>query len=142
MKVNEIMTRNPVCMAPDATVRDAAGRMREMDVGSFPVCENERLVGVVTDRDIVVRSAAEGHDPNTDRVREVMTPKIVYCFEDEDVDEAAKLMRDHQIRRLPILSQDKMLVGIVALGDLAIDTSPRLSGITLKSVSEPSVPVG
>jgi CBS domain-containing protein len=141
MRVNEVMTKGAECIPPSATVRDAAGRMRDLDVGSLPVCDNDRLVGVVTDRDIAVRSVAAGHDPKSERVSEVMTDKVVYCFDDQDVREAAELMREEQVRRLPVLNRAKRLVGIVSLGDLAVQAGDdRLSGQTLEEISAPSEP--
>ena len=107
-------------------------------VGSLPVCENDRLVGMLTDRDIVVRAIADGCDTKTTTAREIMTPDIVYCFEDQDVQEAARLMEQNQIRRLVVLNRDKRLVGIVSLGDLAVETGDEhLTGKTLEKVSEP-----
>jgi len=142
MQVNELMTRDAECIRPDATLQQAAKRMKTLDVGSLPVCDNDRLVGVLTDRDIIIRSVSEGHDPRTDCVRDAMTPEIVYCFEDNDVKEAADLMRQKQIRRLPVLNRQKRLVGIVSLGDLAVETGvEQLAGNTLEGISEPSSPV-
>jgi CBS domain-containing protein len=117
--------------------------MRDMDIGPLPVCgDNDRLVGMLTDRDITVRAVAEGQDPRTAKVRDAMTPDIVYCFEDQDVSEAAQLMKDQQIRRLVVLNRDKRLVGIVSLGDLAVETGDeRLAGNTLEAVSEPVRPM-
>jgi CBS domain-containing protein len=141
MRVSDVMTRSPECVAPDATVRDAAGRMKTLDVGALPVCDNDRLVGVITDRDIAVRSVADGHDPTADHVRDAMTPGIIYCFEDQDASEAAKLMAEKQVRRLPVLDRNKRLVGIVSLGDLAVETrDERMTGDALKHISEPSDP--
>jgi CBS domain-containing protein len=141
MRVFEVMTKNAECIRPDATVRDAAGRMRDLDVGSLPVCDNDRIVGVVTDRDIAVRSVAEGHDPRADHVRDIMTNGVTYCFEDQDIREAADLMREKQIRRLPVLSRAKRLVGIVSLGDLAVQSGDeKLGGHTLEGISEPAMP--
>jgi CBS domain-containing protein len=138
MRVSQVMTRNAECIAPDATLQDAAGKMKNLDIGSLPVCDSDRLVGVITDRDIAVRSSAEGHDPTRDRVRDTMTPGIVYCFEDQDAEEAARLMRDKQIRRLPVLNRDKRLIGIVSLGDLAVEAhNDKLAGRTLEDVSKP-----
>lgn len=140
MRVYEVMTKKAECVAPDATLQDAAGRMRDLDVGSLPVCDKDRIVGMVTDRDIAIRSVAEGHDPRTEHVRDVMTHGITYVFEDQDVREAADLMRQKQIRRLPVLNRDKRLVGIVALGDLAVQGDDKLSGNTLEGISEPTQP--
>jgi CBS domain-containing protein len=140
MQVNEVMTRSVECTSPNATLQDAARRMRELDVGPLPVCgESDRLVGMLTDRDIVVRAVAEGLDPSTARVRDVMTPSVIYCFEDQDVTEAAQLMKENQVRRLVVLNRDKRLIGIVSLGDLAVDTGDEeLAGATLEAVSEPA----
>jgi len=138
MQLREVMTKDVDIIHPDASVKEAAVRMRALDVGSLPVCDGDRLVGLVTDRDITVRATAEGRDPTKTKVRDAMTPEMVYCFEDQDVDEAARLMTEKQIRRLPVLNRDKRLVGIVSLGDLAVDT--KLGGKILKRVSEPAEP--
>jgi CBS domain-containing protein len=113
--------------------------MKNQDVGPLPVCDNERLVGLITDRDIVVRAVAEGCDPRTTTVQNVMTPDVLSCFEDQDVQQAAQLMCEHQVRRLVVLNRDKRLVGIVSLGDLAVDTGDeKLAGLTLEQVSLPT----
>ena len=141
MQVNELMTQNAECIRPDATLQQAAQRMKTLDVGSLPVCDDDRLVGLVTDRDIVIRCVSEGHDPRSDRVRDAMTPEIVYCFEDNDITEVADLMGQKQIRRLPVLNRDKRLVGIVSLGDLAVESgNEQLAGQALEGISEPSSP--
>ena len=141
MKVNEMMTQGVECIGPGATLQEAAQRMKALDVGSLPVCDNGRLVGMLTDRDITVRCVSDGHDPSRDHARDAMTPEISYCFEDQDVTEAARIMREKQIRRLPVLNREKRLVGIVSLGDLAVDGGDeRLAGRTLEAVSEPSEP--
>jgi len=142
MRVNEVMTKGAECVRPDASIREAAGRMRDLDCGALPVCgDDDRLAGMLTDRDITVRSVAAGRDPGADRVRDVMTPGIVYCFEDQDTAEAARIMREKQIRRLPVLNRDKRLVGIVSLGDLAVQTGDEhMAGRTLEGVSEPGGP--
>jgi CBS domain-containing protein len=142
MRVYEVMTKNAECTRPDATVQEAAGRMKNLDVGALPVCgENDKLVGMLTDRDIAVRSTCAGHDPKSEHVKDVMTPDLVYCFEDQDVNEAAELMRQKQIRRLPVLNREKRLVGIVSLGDLAVETGDdEMAGHTLEGISEPAQP--
>jgi CBS domain-containing protein len=135
------MTRGAECTHPDATVREAAVRMQSLDVGSLPVCENDRLVGMVTDRDVTVRTTAAGADPNDARVRDAMTPEIHFCFEDQDVADAARLMKQKQVRRLPVLNRDKRMIGIVSLGDLAVETNDEeLAGNTLEAISEPAEP--
>lgn len=141
MIVRDIMSRDVEVIAPNSVIQEAASKMKSLDVGSLPVCENQRLIGVVTDRDIALRAVAAGRDPNATKVSETMTPELIYCYEDEPVREAAKLMERHQIRRLPILNRDKQLVGIVSLGDLAVETSnEKLSGKVLEEVSEPVKP--
>jgi len=134
------MTRGVECISPDDTLQQAARKMRDLDVGPLPVCgDNDRLAGMITDRDIVVRAVAEGWAPDSRQVRDVMTPEGVYCYEDQDVDEAAAQMRDRQIRRLVVLNRDKRLVGIVSLGDLAVETGDEhLASKTLEEVSLPS----
>ncbi len=143
MQVHEVMTPGAEFTHPNSTLQEAAQMMRDLDVGPLPVCgENDRLVGMITDRDIVVRAIAEGRDAKTVRVKDVMSPDILYCFEDEGVEEAARLMRDRQVRRLVVLNRDKRLTGIVSLGDLATKTRDKaLSGETLEQVSEPAFPM-
>ena len=116
--------------------------MRDLDIGLLPVCgDNDRLVGMLTDRDITIRAVAEGQDCRISLVRDAMTPNLVYCFEDEDITEAAELMKENQIRRLVVLDNDKRLVGIVSLGDLAVDAGDEeLVGSALAGVSEPAEP--
>src|SRR4051812_32266960 len=141
MQVKDVMTRGAECARPDDTLQEAARRMKDLDVGPLPVCgDNDRLVGMLTDRDIVVRAVAEGHDPRTVKVRDAMTEGVSYCFEDDDVAEAARLMREKQIRRLVVLNRDKRLAGIVSLGDLAVQTGgdQPVAGKTLERVSQPS----
>src|SRR5215469_8117944 len=107
MQVKDVMTRDAECISPDSTLQQAAQRMQALNVGSLPICDHDRLAGMITDRDITVRATAEGRDPKTCAIREIMTPQIVYCFEDQDVREVAHIMEDRQIRRLPILNRDK-----------------------------------
>jgi CBS domain-containing protein len=141
MKLMDVMTRNPEVIRPDATLAEAAAKMKELDVGPLPVCDGTRLLGMITDRDLTVRATAEGRDPNTTPVKDVMTADVVTCFEDQDVREAARIMQEQQIRRLVILDRDKHLVGIVSLGDLAVEIgNDRLAGETLEQISEPSQP--
>ena len=115
--------------------------MKSLDVGPLPVCDNDRLVGMVTDRDITVRATAEGDAPTDVRVRDVMTPEVIYCFEDDPVEDAARLMAAKQVRRLVVLNRDKRMVGIVSLGDLAVKTGDeQLAGNALEGISEPNHP--
>jgi CBS domain-containing protein len=138
MKVKDIMTKEVEIVHPDDSLKDAAQKMRVRDVGFLPVCDGDRLVGVVTDRDITLKSTAEGTDPNTSIGRDVITSPVVYCFDDQDVKEAAELMEKHQIRRITVLSRDdKRLVGVVSLGDIARNGTKKVSAEVLESVSEP-----
>jgi CBS domain-containing protein len=115
--------------------------MKALDVGVIPVCDGEHLMGMLTDRDITVRATAAGRDPRTTHVRDVMTPDVVYCFEDQDVTEAQRLMQERQIRRLLILNRDKRLAGVVSLGDLAVKArADKVGGAVLERVSEPAQP--
>ncbi|MES2697552.1 MAG: CBS domain-containing protein [Verrucomicrobiota bacterium] len=139
MKVHEIMTAHARCVSPDNNLVEAAGLMVELDVGALPVCgEDDRLAGIVTDRDLAVRAVAKGRDPNTTLVQEVMTPSIVYIFADQAVEDATRVMQEHEIRRLPVLNRQKRLVGIVSLGDVAMSSNPAFSGTTLRQVSRPN----
>jgi CBS domain-containing protein len=139
MKLKDVMTGNVEVVAPDTPLEEAARKMRELDVGVLPVCDGERLVGMLSDRDLTIRATAEGRDPKTTPVRESMTPEVVYLFEDQEISEAEQLMSEKQIRRLTILNRDKRLVGIVSLGDLATKTDKtRAIGKTLEQVSEPN----
>ncbi len=138
MQLKDIMTPDPLVLSPETTLKEAAQRMRDLDSGVMPVGERDRLVGMLTDRDITVRATAEGKDPNGTPVREVMTTEVVYCFEDDDVRDAARKMEEHQVRRLIVLNRDKRLVGIVALGDIAVHApSDQLAGEITEAVSEP-----
>jgi len=137
MQISEVMTQSVESTTPEQSIQQAATRMRDLDVGSLPVVDkNGRLVGVITDRDIAIRSVASGANPATSVVRETMTPDVVYCYEDQDVADAAELMKDRQVRRLIILDRDNKLTGIVSLGDLAIQTHDEsMVGGALETVS-------
>jgi CBS domain-containing protein len=121
MKVREVMSRDVRLASPNDSIRDAARMMREIDAGSIPVGENDRLVGMITDRDIAVRAVAEGREPDTP-IREAMSHDIRYAFDDEDIEDVCEKMADQQVRRLPVLDREKRMVGIVSLGDLARKT--------------------
>lgn len=141
MQVKDVMTRGAECIQPDSPLDKAAERMKDLDVGSLPVSGDGRLVGMITDRDITVRATSLSLDPATTHVADVMTPGVAFCFEDQDVTEAAAIMKEKQIRRLPVLDRNKQLVGIVSLGDLAVQSGDdALSGETLERVSEPAHP--
>jgi len=138
-QLKEIMTPSVEVVSPNATAADVARKMLDLDVGAIPVCDGEKLLGMVTDRDLVLRVMAVNRDPVQARVSEAMTKGLVYSFEDEDAEVAADLMAKEQIRRLPVLSREKRLVGIVSLGDLVVDgLDSQTSGAVLHDVSDPS----
>lgn len=137
MKVSDAMTREVRLAEPNQSICDAAKMMAECDAGALPVGENDRLVGVITDRDIAIRAVAQHKSPDTP-VREVMTPQVLYCFEDEDADGVAKKMGEQQVRRLPVLNRDKRLVGIVSIGDLSKNVGARVTGKAMADISRHS----
>jgi len=140
MLLKDVMTRGVECVGPGDTIQAAARKMRDLDVGPVPVCGTDgKLAGMLTDRDIAVRAVADGRDSKTCEVQDVMTPEVVYCFDDQPVEEAEQVMKEKQIRRLLVLNRDKRLVGIVSLGDLALRTGDReQTGEVLHEVSEPA----
>ena len=136
IKLKEIMTPNVVVVSPNDTLQTAARKMRERDIGFLPVCDGQRLIGTLSDRDIAVRAVAGGHDPKAAQVREFATPQAIWCFEDEDLSEAAQKMQEKQVRRLMVLQrEDKRLVGVISLGDLAANGTQKISGEVLESTS-------
>ena len=136
MKVSEVMTRDVATVRPDQPVQDAASFMLRADAGSIPVVEGERLLGMITDRDIAVRGVAKGYGPDTP-VRDLMTNDIVCARIDEDVEEVANKMSEAQVRRLPVVDEQKRLCGIVSLGDLARDADPDTAEQALEGVAQP-----
>jgi CBS domain-containing protein len=137
MKVREAMTQDVRLVKPDQAISEAARLMAELDIGALPVQENDRLVGMITDRDIAVRAVAHGRGPDT-KVADVMSREVKYCFEDQSIDEVTQNMGELRIRRLPVLTRDKRLIGILSLGDLAIDESARdEAGEALGGISRP-----
>jgi CBS domain-containing protein len=136
MKVSEVMTKDVRLIEPTQTIRDAAKLMAEMDAGIMPVREGDRLVGMITDRDIAVRGVAEGKGPDTP-IREVMTQDVKYCYEDDDTNDVARNMADIQVRRLLVLTRDKRLVGIVSLGDMATSNGSGRVGEAVAGISQP-----
>ena len=136
MQLGDIMTRDVEVIDMDASLREAAAKMKSLDVGLVPICDGETLKGTLTDRDITIRAIADGYDPAITKVSEIMTTDLAYCYEDQEIEEALSLMDVKQIRRLPILNRDQELVGIVSLGDLAVHSGEKeLVGDTLKEVS-------
>jgi CBS domain-containing protein len=139
MKVFETMTPDVLMVGPSGTLAEAARLMKENDIGTLPVCDAGRLVGMLTDRDITVRATAEGRDPRVTRVEEVMTPEVICCLESDDVQQAADVMQRAQLRRLLVIDAEGRLAGIVSLGDIVLQTGDeKLAGETLERVSEPT----
>ncbi|MDG9925647.1 MULTISPECIES: CBS domain-containing protein [unclassified Pseudomonas] len=135
MKISEIMTRNVQTVQPDDSIREAAALMARIDSGALLVAEDDRLVGMLTDRDIAVRAVAEGLNGDTP-VRQVMSDNVCYCFEDEEVQHVAQNMADIQKRRLPVLTREKRLIGVVSLGNIASARSDRSSSTLLRGVAQ------
>lgn len=134
MKVNEVMTYGVDFLQPSDTVRYAAGKMREKNEGMLPVFEGDKPVGLVTDRDITIRAIAEGKDPGTTRVSDVMTPEVYFCTEDMDLEQAAHIMEYKKVRRLLVKDEQKHVTGILSLGDIATSTPKEFAGEVLKEV--------
>ena len=139
MRVSDVMMRGAEVVAPGATLQEAAEKMRALDVGLLPVCDGETLVGMLTDRDITVRATAAGESPRAVTVQEVMTIDVVFCLEDDSVEEAAQLMEEYQVHRLPVLDRDHRLLGIVSHGYL---TGRRGDDATARSALEPAAEPG
>lgn len=141
MKVRDIMTKNVETIQETASLKEAAIRMKQLNVGVIPIVSGDKVIGLLTDRDIVVRSTAMGHDPNEVTVSDVMSKQVEFVYQDQDVKDAAKLMADKQIRRLPVLDRQMQMVGIISLGDLSVDTEDeKRAGETLEDISKPSRP--
>lgn len=137
MNVADVMTKQVETISPQQTIGEAAQLMQQLDTGVLPVGENDRLVGMITDRDIVVRAVAQGRGPDAG-VREAMTESVLYCFDDDSIEDAASQMGEAQVRRLPVVNRDKRLVGIIALGDLAQAADSGTVDAALTGISEPA----
>lgn len=138
MLVKNEMTAKIEAVNPGTPVKEAARKMRDLNIGVLPVCENERLVGIVTDRDITIRSTAEAKDPAATKVKEIMSSEVEWCFEDEEVEKAAAQMESKKIRRLPVINRDKKLVGMLSLADLLLRGSRETACQVLEKVSMPA----
>ena len=136
MKVKEVMTSNLEFVQPNDSLKMAAQKMKERDIGFLPVYEGDELIGVLTDRDLAVRAVASGLNPDAIVGRELVTSPVVHCYEDQNVEEAARLMRDNRIRRLVVLDrQNNQPVGVVSLGDLSRNVKEKTAGQTLERIS-------
>ena len=141
MRIAEVMTTDVEVIDSYVPLTEAAAKMKTLDVGLLPICDGDKLIGTLTDRDITVRGIAEGYDPSDTKVSDIMSTDLAYCFEDEEIDKALSLMEDRQIRRLPVLDRENRLIGIVSLGDLAIHIAQKERlGKTLEEVSQPATP--
>src|SRR5919109_3489759 len=133
MQLRSIMSQEVEVICADATLQEAAQQMRASNIGAVPVCEGNRVVGILTERDLMTRAIAEGCDPKTTRVRQVMTPELITCFEDQESTAAIRLMQERQIRHLAVLSRDQRFVGIISLRDLAAPgREEELSGSAIR----------
>lgn len=137
MKVKDVMHQGVAWVQPDTPIAEIAKAMRDQDIGSIPVGENDRLVGMVTDRDIVIRGLAAGGDCAQLMARDVMTKPIVYCRADEDIEDSLRVMEKNQIRRLPVIDANKRMVGILSLSDIAAKTGRDLTGEVMQSIARP-----
>ena len=137
MKISEIMSRNVECIEPDTSIKDAAEKMRSIDVGFLPVCEDGHIIGTLTDRDITIRHVADGQNPYRVEARDILTPNVFYCFEDQDIEEVGRYMQQHEVRRVLIFDHTQQLVGVVSLGDISKAAGEEhLAGETLKEIAE------
>jgi CBS domain-containing protein len=137
--ISEVMTHDVAVVAPEDSLQHAAQMMKDWNIGALPVCDGKRLVGMITDRDITVRSAADGKPPTDVRVSEVMTDQVLWCFEDQTVGEVLQQMGDQQIRRIPVINRDMQLTGVVALADLATLAQANTNS-ALEDISAPARP--
>jgi len=136
MRLREVMSQRPEYVSPGITLKEAASLMKRNNIGMLLVADKDRLLGAITDRDIVVRGIAEGKDPKTTKAKDVMTTKAVCCFDDQEVWEAAQVMEERQVRRLAVLDREKRLVGVVSVGDLAVKTDDEsISGEVMRYVA-------
>jgi len=136
MKVSDAMSRDVAVASPTESIRNVAKVMAKIDAGVLPVGEGDRLVGMITDRDIAIRAVAEGKAPTT-KVRDIMSEEVLYCYDDQDLDEVAQNMSEMKIRRLPVVNREKRLVGIISLGDLACNADAGMTGETVSHICEP-----
>jgi CBS domain-containing protein len=140
MRVADAMTHDVCIATPHQSIREVACLMAQADTGVLPVADGDRLVGMITDRDIAVRAVAEGRVAATTCVSEIMTPEVKYCFEDEDLDHVSRNMAELKVRRLPVVNRDKRLVGIISLGDIALTQGKNAAGEAVTGVSRPGGP--
>lgn len=137
MKVRQIMSRNVQYVAPTTLTAKAAEKMRDLNIGFLVVLDDDRLAGTLTDRDIAIRSVAQGRDPRASRVKDIMTPTVFYCYDDDDIERVGEQMREKEVRRMAILNRNNELIGVVSLGDIARTSGEtELAGETLAEIAE------
>jgi CBS domain-containing protein len=136
MQARDLMTTNVECIDPGMGVQDAARRMKSLDVGFLPVCEQDRLIGTLTDRDIVLRAVAEGKDIKSVRARDIMTTEVFWCYDDQSSEEIAEYLAEKEIRRVLILDHNKRLVGVISIGDLAKGGEEEKTGQAIREIAE------
>lgn len=137
MNVEQAMHKGASCVSPDAPIAEIARLMKKDDIGAVPVCENDRLVGMITDRDMALRLLSNGADPKSQTARDVMTKGIIYCRSDQSIEDAIHLMEDKKVRRLPVINDKKRLVGMLSLSDISHHASRELSGELVQAVAMP-----
>ena len=141
MQVNEIMTRNAEMIHSESRIIEAAQKMASLEIGALPVWEGDDLIGMITDRDIAIRAIAQGKDPNKTRVNEVMTPEVFYCFADDNIHEAARVMEEEGVHRLLVLNNEGEPVGFISLADFSVKSQDEhLTWEVLERISEPACP--
>lgn len=136
MQAKDLMSPNVECISPDTLITDASHRMKAMDVGFLPVCENDRLIGTLTDRDIVLRLVAEGKDVAGAKARDIMTPEVFWCYDDMSADDVCEYAAEKEIRRVLVLDRQKRLAGVISIGDMAKIGEPRKAGEAIKEIAE------
>jgi len=140
MQIREIMTEDVKVIQPETSVKDAAAIMKDLDVGVLPVTNGRELAGILTDRDIVIRSTAEGRHPEEVKAGDIISKDVAMCHDNDTVETAAERMRENKIRRLPVVDRDNQLVGIVSLGDVAVEADESVAAETLEEISKPNQP--
>lgn len=135
MLVKEVMSGGAAWVAPDAKIRDVAAKMQNLEIGSVAISENDKLVGMITDRDIALRCCAEDFDPAKTTAREVMSEGVKYCFDDQDIEDAAHVMEQNHIRRLPVLNRSEKMIGFLSVSDISTKASHELGGEVLEAAT-------
>jgi CBS domain-containing protein len=141
MEIKNIMTTGVECVNPQNTLKEAAAKMKEFGIGVLPVCDEDQIFGIITDRDIVIRAIAQGVDPNKIMVKDAMTPNVECCFDDDDLKQIVQKMKEMQIRRMVVIDHNKKLIGMITLGDISVHGDHQLAEEALERISEPARPI-